>query len=258
MAKDVFFHKVSGEIVGALDRVAYQAGRPRSQVFADWLEVIACALAGGDREEEYRAVIGPYTAGEPGRRGVDGLAGAFARLVTGMQETGADLLGDIFCGAITHGENGQFFTPEPVCDLMAALSVHDDGAPGKRIHDPACGSGRTLLAYARRSPGHVFVGVDVDRRCALMTAINLALHGLEGYAIWANTLSLEVWGGYRTGVFVAPQGGGALRWLTEAEARSVLVPADEPAVPEVSVSPVVPEVPPVPADEPAVAPGFLF
>ena len=41
---------------------------------------------------------------------------------------------------------GQFFTPMPICVLMAQIVEVE---PGKTICDPACGSGRTLLAAAR-------------------------------------------------------------------------------------------------------------
>jgi hypothetical protein len=54
------------------------------------------------------------------------------------------------------------------------------------VCDPACGSGRMLLGYARCAPrwaiehGIVaFYGVDIDQRCVQMTRLNVRLYGLN-------------------------------------------------------------------------------
>ena len=64
-------------------------------------------------EEEYLATIAKYVEGEKGKRPVDKLAAGFGRLIAIMEETRADILGDLFQGGITYGERGQFFTPHP-------------------------------------------------------------------------------------------------------------------------------------------------
>jgi hypothetical protein len=56
-----------------------------------------------------------------------------------------------------------------------------------------------LLAAARLNPHNFFLGQDTDLRCVRMTAINLALWGLRGEALWGNSLTLEARSGYRTG-----------------------------------------------------------
>ena len=66
--------------------------------------------------------------------------------------------------------SGQFFTPACVCDMMAMLNVNKDNKPiGKKVNDPTCGSGRTLLAFQMVAPGNYLVGEDLDRTCVLMT-----------------------------------------------------------------------------------------
>lgn len=211
-----FFHKESAELVGWIDEIAGKhTGRER--VFDDWLTMVVCCLAGGTREEEYLQTIQPYVAGEKGKRDIDKLAELMARLVNVMEETRADILGDIFQGAITRGHGGQFFTPDSICDLMARLVTADDAAEpsnegktaldraplefpfDKTVCDPCCGSGRTLLAAAQLNRNRYFVGQDIDHRCVKITAINLALWNLYGKVIWGNSLTLECKRVYHTG-----------------------------------------------------------
>ena len=107
-----------------------------------------------------------------------------------------DLLGDFFTEYITKGWNGQFFTPDSVCEMMAMMQT-EPGMQGKRILDPACGSGRTLLATAKISPDNYFYGADNDGNCARMSALNFYLNGLRGEVAWMNSLTMEWYGGWR-------------------------------------------------------------
>ena len=205
-----FFHKESAELVNTIDEIARKhSGRER--VFDDWLTLVVCTLAGGTREEEYLQVVKPYCAGTPGNRDIDRLAILLGRLVNVMEETRGDILGDIFQGAITRGQAGQFFTPDSISNLMAKLTASDDAPDGsaeataselsksKTVADPCCGSGRLLLAAARENRNQYFVGQDIDHRCVRITAINLALWNLYGKVIWGNSLTLECKRTYHTG-----------------------------------------------------------
>lgn len=82
-----------------------------------------CALSGGQMEDQYLEAVKKHAAGSQGKRGCDSIAQAFGKLVTIMDETRADILGDLFQGAITYSEAGQFITPEPVCKLMARMTI---------------------------------------------------------------------------------------------------------------------------------------
>ncbi len=147
-------------------------------------------------EEQYLATAKKYCEGKSPQRGIDTMTALFGNLVRIMEETRADVLGDLFQGAITYGEGGQFFTPEPICDLMAQMTgTHE----GKTVHDPCCGSGRLLLAAAKIDRSRTFYGQDIDLRCVRMTALNLGFHNLYGYVIWANSLTTEQRLTYRTG-----------------------------------------------------------
>ena len=82
---------------------------------------------------------------------------------------------------------GQFFTPPPVCDLLAHCcgGVSDD-----RVSDCACGSGRTLLAQWAHSDNKkaYYIGEDIDYQSVKMCALNLMIHGARGKVIRHDTL----------------------------------------------------------------------
>ncbi len=199
-----------------MDRAAQLGHASRGQAFEDFLEMVVCALSAGQMEEQYLKVVQRYAAGEPGKRAIDLMTQMFARLVTAMEDARegyGDILGDIFQGAITYGEHGQFFTPDSVSQMMAEITIPPD-TRGKRILDPACGSGRTLLAAARISRQNEFYGQDIDLRCVRMTAINLGLRNLYGYVVWGDSLAVEERLAYRTGLNI---NGGVIRELPPAE-----------------------------------------
>ncbi len=206
-----------------LDEAARKGGVSRGKAFEDFLEIVVCTLSGGAMEERYLQLVQPYAQGEKGKRAIDTIANLFGELVRIMEETRADILGDLFEGAITYGEAGQFLTPESLTDLMAQLT----GSDGHTVNDPCCGSGRMLLAAAKLNPHREFIGQDIDVRCVRITAINLGLHNLYGHVIWGNTLlPSEQRLVYRTGF----NGRGVIQEVTPpAEAPASLPAAHEEA-----------------------------
>ena len=202
MAKEQFFHSESANILKTLDEAARRSGVSRGQVFEDFLHMSLCSLSGGQMEDQYMATVKKHSEGKKGKRSCDAIAQAFAMLVEAMEKTRQDILGDLFQGGITYGEAGQFLTPEPVCQIMARMTVDaaevEEGQK-KSVCDPCCGSGRMLLAVADIQPHWEFVGQDIDLRCVRMTTINMALRNLYGHVIWGNSLSTEKRLVYRTG-----------------------------------------------------------
>lgn len=83
---------------------------------------------------------------------------------------------------------GQFFTPESLCDLMANVTHNKNE---DMINDPACGSGRTLLAYFAKSEDKAgyYIGEDIDIVSVKMCALNMMIHGMRGKAIRHDTLN---------------------------------------------------------------------
>jgi N-6 DNA Methylase len=227
VAKEQFAHRETEELLTMLDGVAAKAGS-RGEVFSDFLTMTVCTLAGGTMEEEYLATVQKYVEGEKGKRPIDQLAAAFARLITIMDDTREDILGDLFQGGITYGEHAQYFTPAPICDLMAQVTAGDEPGLGRTFCDPCCGSGRMLLAMAKLKSYGLFVGQDADLRCVKITAINLALHNLYGHAIWGNSLSNERKLVYETGF----NGKGVIRKLADEEFRTIPTVEPPPSPPE--------------------------
>lgn len=107
-----------------------------------------------------------------------------------------DPLGELYMRKISKGHMGQYFTPQHVCDLMAQLSVGISGN-GKTVLDPACGSGRMLLAAAKINRHLLFYGADLDATCCKMAVANMLLQSLTGEIAHMNSLSNEFFTGYR-------------------------------------------------------------
>ena len=99
-----------------------------ASVFDDFLTIALCSMhqvniasrcqeKDPDNEKLYLDAIKPYDREELTQ---------FAKLLSLVQlsvydEPYSDLLGQYFTKHITRGANGQYFTPEPVCELMVML-----------------------------------------------------------------------------------------------------------------------------------------
>jgi hypothetical protein len=198
VAKEHFAHKGSENLLRLLDEAGHKGQASRGQAFSDFLEVVICALSGQQMEDRYLEIAKRYSEGTKGSRGIDRMAEAFGLLVNQMEETRADILGDIFQGGITYGEHGQFYTPESVTDLMSQMTTEHDPEV-RSVSDPCCGSGRMLLAIAKINPHWRFHGQDIDIRCVRMCAINLAFRNLAGFVTHGDTLRNERRLIYQTG-----------------------------------------------------------
>jgi type I restriction-modification system DNA methylase subunit len=159
-------------------------------IFNDFLTMTLCSfsqnpLTGKSHEEDlYLQTIGKYKN--------DDLRFEFPKLLACLtiemgerigSGEGNDVLGDFYEQNLSRKGSGQFFTPWPICLFMASCtreSVEDKPVDRPlRILDPACGSGRMLLAGNKvNGPMHEYYGVDIDETCVKMTALNLFLNGL--------------------------------------------------------------------------------
>lgn len=102
-----------------------------------------------------------------------------------------DAFGDLYMSCVANKMKqqgtGQFFTPAEICDLMAEITISEK-VTGKYVNDPACGSGRTLLAWHVRNIGNYLCAEDIDRTCCLMTVCNFIIHGCVGEVICHDSL----------------------------------------------------------------------
>jgi hypothetical protein len=173
-----------------MEKLAVRYGTHR--IFSDFLTLVVCAFSLGKEEEKYLSVIRKYNKQEANL-----FAEALAKLVIEMTGDGAglvDVLGSFFQERINFGRNGQFFSPQPICDMMTYMT--GPVKQGNRILDPACGSGRMLLAAAKSNRNALFYGADVDENCAKMTVINLYLNCLYGEVAWMDSLSNKFYGAW--------------------------------------------------------------
>jgi hypothetical protein len=107
-----------------------------------------------------------------------------------------DSLGDIFMECVSFGRNGQFFTPEPICRMMAQLTIPADIEDGKSIMDCAAGSGRTLLAAATMNRNLKFYAADNDIKCVKMCALNFIINTMVGEVAHMDSLSMQHYKSY--------------------------------------------------------------
>lgn len=99
--------------------------------------------------------------------------------------------------------NGQFFTPDSLCRLMADITDHvneeNETKSGLiRVNDPACGSARTLLAHFMKkthdnralSGLYYYEAADIDLTTCKMAACNMMIHGMQGRVVCQDQLLL--------------------------------------------------------------------
>jgi type I restriction-modification system DNA methylase subunit len=108
----------------------------------------------------------------------------FAGLVKEMDERvkseeGNDVLGEFYVRNLYKRGTSQYFTPWPVCLFMAQSCLErSEKHIGLHILDPACGSGRMLLAMSQiAGTTHYYYGIDIDPTCVHMSSLNLFLNG---------------------------------------------------------------------------------
>lgn len=122
---------------------------------------------------------------------------SFLTEMTDLQPEGfGDPLGEFYMMHISYGHLGQYFTPEPITDMLAHMNIGDNPQPGQTVLDPACGSGRTLLAAAKINRHLRFYGADLDATCCKMALINMLLNSLTGEIAHMNSLTNEFYRGY--------------------------------------------------------------
>lgn len=167
------------------------------EVFDDFLTLALCALSINPLtrksfdEDLYLDLISQYEQDD--MRHV--FPKAFAQLIHEMEERngssqGNDIVGDFYQEHLYRKGGSQYFTPWNVCEMMAKLSYAEETEKALNILDPACGSGRMLLASAYELGNqHHYYGIDIKATCVKMTAINLFLNGIfKGEVLCADAL----------------------------------------------------------------------
>ena len=162
-------------------------------VYDDLLTIIICALGRGTQEPLYFETIKKYNQKE-----LTTFSKLFGELliIYGKNFTigdWCDPLGDFYeclAGNYKKSNFGQFFTPKVLCNFMGQILMDSDEW-GKNISEPACGSGRMVLAANHQAKGNYYICEDLDPICCKMTAINLCLHEIRAEIHCRNALTLE-------------------------------------------------------------------
>ncbi|MDZ7658053.1 N-6 DNA methylase [Fodinibius sp.] len=212
----------NSDILKPLDRIQ-RRGYTMSKVFRDWVRLMLYALMRDD--EKYLEVMERYPNDrEKGEREADLFKKAFWILQdkmgkdSEMKANPKEYLGDCYmeiAGNYSVQGMGQYFTPQPVCDMMAQLTIPETEDQQPRVADPACGSGRLLHSAAKLLPTDAhFTGIDLDSICAHMAALNLTFFNMDGVIIYGNALSMKYFRGWIT---KRSPLGGKIRQMTEEE-----------------------------------------
>lgn len=106
-----------------------------------------------------------------------------------------DPMGDMFMEKISHGQHGQFFTPESVCTLSAEILGVGEVEDGQTINDPTSGSGRMLLKALQiaRAKGRepILYANDISMTCAKMCLLNFLVNSVDGEVTCGDALKLD-------------------------------------------------------------------
>lgn len=188
------FKTAQANFNSALNRLAYQKGI--KEIFLDLLDTIIFGMVLHDEKNLKRNPLKDYNTAD--RETFMILFNNFGIIADNNGEGLYDALGDIFMEHLSFGRNGQYFTPQPICDMMTELTFHEEEIkPNQTVNDCACGSGRMLLSAAKRSKELRFYGSDIDLTCVKMATVNLALNNLRGEISWANPLTMEHYASFR-------------------------------------------------------------
>lgn len=194
-----------------------------SKVFDDFLQMSVCAFSLGKSEDLYLERAKHYDAEE-----LKGFGDALGALILEHEKTNGnewkDHLGNYFeeFGQF-NARMGQFFTPVTLCNLMSQIVEPTEGEARKTVNDPSCGSSRNLIAHAQMKPQNrmnfFYIGQDLDKRCCLMSVLNFVMFGMSGVIIHMNSLTLEIYGGWR---IYMPETMLGVRPLSVDECKSFL------------------------------------
>lgn len=195
-------HKEFAKLIGKLSHRWHSW-----EVFRDFCEMAALSLSQAvmykqEREERYLRTVGRYRKDE-----VAMLCELLPITVEALEGEMTDFLGEMFMSLELHSHwHGQYFTPEPICRMMARMNLCDglgDIIKSRgyvTLQEPACGAGAMVIAFAHemRDLGfnpqrqlHV-TAIDVESTAAHMAYIQFSLLGLPAIVLLGNTLSAEM------------------------------------------------------------------
>jgi type I restriction-modification system DNA methylase subunit len=171
----------------AIEAMGAGSGKSFADLFGDFLEMSLAMLCNNPSERQ-RMLLQRTLADDRKRADFISVLKAYGEAADDYH----DPLGDMFMEKISHGQNGQFFTPEHICDSMARIAE----PRGETLCDPCCGSGRFMLAGLKvaRENGKepVIYANDLSYTCSQMTLLNLLVNCARGEVSCGNSLLMDV------------------------------------------------------------------
>lgn len=174
-------------------------------LYRNWLEAMWAFLDAVKDPAGFKQCLDRYSGAEGAEFGR--LLGLYVDAVE--NDPFRDILGELFMRLdVNSVRSGQFFTPEPIAEMMARMQFDQDAF--KRlveekgvvtVCDPAVGSGVMLLSFAkvvhqalgRWGTGKLrLYGTDIDVRCVNMCRIQLRMNGLDSFGRMAGLLAGQV------------------------------------------------------------------
>lgn len=187
-------------------------------VFGDFCAMAAAALRNRvdphgyqEREDDYARVQSRYTVEQMTR-----FAEVLALVTLELDENPRDVLGEVYMQLeISSREQGQFFTPYSVCQLMAGMQLGDaaerlQSTPFLTLYEPACGAGAMVVAATQclKAQGlnyqqqlHVTAD-DLSLTAVHMSYVQFSLLGIPALVNHRNSLTLEHFDSWPTPVHV--------------------------------------------------------
>ena len=146
-----------------------------------------------------------------------------------VTEAARDAVGDafeVFIGPAVRGEEGQFFTPRNVVQLLVDLV---DPRPNERILDPACGSGGFLIVALQHMWRQVeaegkaksWSDVQLDRRKGEIARKSIRGLDKDAFLIKLTKAYLAIIGDGRSGVFCEDTLAPPDKWQNDEGAAAV-------------------------------------
>lgn len=187
----------------------------RTEVFSDFLDYSLAYFRHGASAQDFK----PFEAkwNKPGE--IDKLQQLFFLYGEMADHNGVgfhDPLGDLFMEIISKSSaqyRGQFFTPTEICNMIAQMNYGDGIKEWSRLSDPACGSGRTLLAMAKLQRKLLIYAADVDQLCCKMSLLNFLSNSLTAEVAWMNSLSFEHFKTWHCGTYLMENGMQRPYWI---------------------------------------------
>lgn len=172
------------------------------EVFCDFVKCGAISVSNSlcifhdkvwiDRENEYNHIMNKYQEHERKK-----FAEMLYLLTIELEDNISDVLGSVYMMAgLGNKSTGQFFTPYHVSQLMAQFNHFDENEQIKKINEPSCGAGGSIIAVAEamKIQGINYqnkmevVAQDIDWKCVYMCYLQLSLLGISAVVVQGDTL----------------------------------------------------------------------